>query len=108
MLNHYTTEITGPLETWIMHLNFLHFYTVFWGVYSFLYCQNPYSHMNVFTKIQSNIAIWQYIVIHSNTIRNMALTRPLLAIYCMKLYEIIVALTGRCETLWNERSNSRR
>ena len=29
----------------------------------------------LFTKIQSNIAIWQYIAIHSNTVRNMALTR---------------------------------
>ena len=45
-------------------------------VYSFLYCQKPYSHMKyLFTKIQSNIAIWQYIAICSNTIRNMALTR---------------------------------
>ena len=35
MLNHYTTKMIGPLETWIIHLSF----------YSFLYCQNPYSHM---------------------------------------------------------------
>ena len=27
-----------------------------------------------FTKIQSNIAIWQYIAIHPNAIRNMVLT----------------------------------
>ena len=27
-----------------------------------------------FYQIQSNIAIWQYIAIHSNAIRNMALT----------------------------------
>ena len=36
----------------------------------------------LFTKIQSNIAIWQYIAIHSNAIRNMALTHivsPLVA-----------------------------
>ena len=44
MLNHYTTKMTGPLETWDY-------------------------------KIQSNIAIWQYIAIHSNAIRNTALTR---------------------------------
>ena len=30
---------------------------------------------NVFIKMQSNIAIWQYIAIHSNTIFNTALTR---------------------------------
>ena len=67
--------MTGPLETWIIHLSFLCFYPVTQGVYSFLYCQNPYSNMKChFTKIQSNIAIWQYIAIHSNTIRNPALT----------------------------------
>ena len=72
MLNHYTTKMTGPLETWITHLSFLCFYT---GIYSFLYCQNPYFHMKcLFTKIQSNIAIWQYIAIHSNAICNMAST----------------------------------
>ena len=76
MLNHYTTKMTGPLETWIIHLSFLRFYTIIQGVYSFLYCQNPYSHMKcLFTKIQSNIAIWQYIAIYSNAIRSMALTR---------------------------------
>ena len=75
MLNHYTTKMTGPLETWITHLSFLCFCTVIQGVYSFLYCQNPYFHMKcLFTKIQSNIAIWQYIAIHSNAIRNMAST----------------------------------
>ena len=74
--NHYTTKMTGSLETWIIHLSFLCFYTVIQGVYSVLYCQNPYSHVKcLFTKIQSNIAIWQYIAIHSNTIRNTALTR---------------------------------
>ena len=42
------------------------------GVYSLL--PNPYSHMKcLFIKIQSNIAIWQYIAIHSNTIRNTTL-----------------------------------
>ena len=61
--------MTGPLVTWIVHLSFLQ------GVYSFLYCRNPYSHMKcLFTKVQSNIAIWQYIAIHSNTVRNIALT----------------------------------
>ena len=51
------------------------FYMVIQGVYSLLYCQNPYFHIEcLFTKIQSNIAIWQYIAIHSNTIRNTALT----------------------------------
>ena len=56
-------------------LEFLCFYTVIQGAYCFLYCQNPYSHRKcLFTKIQSNIVIWQYIAIHSNTIRNMALT----------------------------------
>ena len=45
VLNHYTTKMTGPLETWIIHFSFLCFYTVIQGVYSFLYCQNPYSHM---------------------------------------------------------------
>ena len=61
--------------TWIIHFSFSYFYTVIQGVYSFLYCQNPYSHVKcLFTKIQSNIAIWQYIAIHSNTIRNTALT----------------------------------
>ena len=54
----------------------LQFLIVIQGVYSFLYCQNPYSHMKcLFTKIQSNIAIWQYIAIHSNAIRNTALIR---------------------------------
>ena len=57
MLNHYTTKMTGPLETWVIHLSFLRFYSVIQGRYSFVYCQNP-----LFTKIQSNIAIWQYIV----------------------------------------------
>ena len=28
MLNHYTTKMTGPLETWIIHLSFLCFYTI--------------------------------------------------------------------------------
>ena len=75
MLNHCITKMTGPLETWIIHLRFLCFYIVIQGVYSLLYCQNPYSHIKcLLTKIQSNIAIWQYIAIHSNTIRNMALT----------------------------------
>ena len=46
------------------------------GCIYFLYCQNPYSHMKcLFTKIQSNIAIRQYIPIHSNTISNIALIR---------------------------------
>ena len=68
--------MTEPLETWIIHLRFLCFYTVIQGTYSSFYCQNPYSHMKcLFTKIQSNIAIWQYIAICSNTIRNMALNR---------------------------------
>ena len=44
------------------------------------------------TKIQSNIAIWQYIAIHANTIYNMALTRivsPLANIIpCM--YSVII------------------
>ena len=75
MFNHYTTKMTGPLETWIIHLSFLHFYTILQGIYSLLYCQIPYSHVKcLFTKIQSNIAIWQYIAIHSNTICNTALT----------------------------------
>ena len=85
MLNHYTTKMTGPLVTWIIHLSFLYFYIVIQGIYSFLYCQNPYFHAKChFTKIQSNIAIWQYIAIYSNTICNMALTRivsPLAPIY---------------------------
>ena len=39
-------------------LEFLYFYIAIQGVYSSLYCQNPYSHMKyLFTKIQSNIAI---------------------------------------------------
>ena len=37
----YITKLTGPLETWIIHLSFLHFYTVIQGVYSFLYCNIP-------------------------------------------------------------------
>ena len=42
----------------------------------FTQVKNPFSHMDcLFTKIQSNIAIWQYIAICSNTICNMALTR---------------------------------
>ena len=72
---HHKNDWTS-IETWVIHLSFLRFYTVIQGRYSFLYCQNPYSHMKcLFTKIQSNIAIWQYIAIYSNTIRNMALTR---------------------------------
>ena len=52
------------------------FYTVIQVVYSSLYCQNPYSHIKcLFTRIQSNITIWQYIAICSNTICNMALNR---------------------------------
>ena len=52
-------------------LQLLYFYIVIQGIYSFLYCLNPYFHAKChFTKIQSNIAIWQYIAIHSNTIRN--------------------------------------
>ena len=42
----------------------------------------------LFTKIQSNIAKWQYIAIHSNTICNMALTHivsPLIANYNVEL-----------------------
>ena len=36
----------------------------------------------LFTKIQSNIAIWQYIAICSNTIRNMALTHIVSPLIC--------------------------
>ena len=75
MLNHYTTKMTGPLKTWIIHLSFSCFYMVIQGVYYLLYCQNPYSHIKcIFTKIQSNIAIWQYIAIYLNTICNMTFT----------------------------------
>ena len=42
----------------ITHLSFLRFYTVIQGLYSFLHCQNPYSHIECpVTKIQSNIAL---------------------------------------------------
>ena len=51
------------------------------GCIFFSYCQNPYSHMKcLFTKIQLNIAIWQYIAIYSNAIRNMALIRIVLSL----------------------------
>ena len=64
--------MTGPLETWIIH--FISYYL--YGLYRVYILKNPYSHIDCpFTKIQSNIAIWQYIAIRSNTIRNMALTR---------------------------------
>ena len=87
MLNHYTTKMTEPLETWIIHLSFFTLYTVIQGVHSFLYCQNPYSHMKcLYTKIQSNIAIWQYIAIHSNAIRNMALTHIVSPLEWRKLF----------------------
>ena len=82
--------MTTPLITWIIHLSFIHFYTVIQGVYSFLYCQNPYSHMkHLFTKIRSNIAIWQYIAIHSNAIRNMALTHIVSPLVCMCVYVFV-------------------
>ena len=78
MLNHYTTKITGPLaiETSIIHLSFLHFYTVIQGVAIFfsLLPKPMFLYKRSFSKIQSNIAIWQYIAIHSNTICNIAFT----------------------------------
>ena len=61
--------------------------------YTLIYCQ---THMKcLFTKIQSNIAIWQYIAIHSNTIRNMALTyivSPLLTSYLTIIYNFVTAI----------------
>ena len=52
MLNHYTTKMTGPLATWIIHFRFLLFIWVYIH-------KNPYSHIDCpFTKIH---AIWQYI-----------------------------------------------
>ena len=54
-------------------LSFLCFYTVIQGVYSFLKPIFPYE-MPFLKKFQSNVAIWQFIVIHSNTIHNMAST----------------------------------
>ena len=64
--------------TWIIHFSFLYFYMVTQGIYSLLYCQNPYSHMKcLFTKIQSNIAI------HSNIIRNIAFTRIVSPLVCV-------------------------
>ena len=36
----------------------------------------------LFTKIQSNIAIWQYIAIHSNAIRNTALIHIVSPLEC--------------------------
>ena len=72
-LHHNNSWTSGNLD---YTLQFLMFYTVIQGVYSLLDCQNPYSHIKcLFTKIQSNIAIWQYIAIHSNTIRNTPLIR---------------------------------
>ena len=63
-------------------------------VYSF-YCQNPYSHMKcLFTKIQSNIAIWQCIAIHLNTIRNMALTRIVSPLLCSQPYRLQMIALG--------------
>ena len=48
--------------------------------------QNPYSHMKcLFTKIQSTIAIWQYIALHLNTIHNMALTHIVSPLVCSRL-----------------------
>ena len=79
ILNQLTTKMTGPLKTWNIHFSFSLFYMVTQGINSLLCCQNPYSHMKcLFTKIQSNITIWQYIAIHSNTIHNTALTRIVL------------------------------
>ena len=45
----------------------------------------------LFTKIQSNIAIWQYIAIHSNTIIlcNMAFTRIVSPLVCMCVYTYV-------------------
>ena len=110
MLNHYTTKMTGPLEIWIIYLSFLHFYTVIQGVYPSLYCQNPYSHIKcLFTEIQSDIAIWQYIAMHLNTIRNMALTRivSLLSQHCsykvgcgVRKHACIMELKNSCLGLW--------
>ena len=55
----------GLLVTCIIYFRFLLFsYVVIQGVYLFLYHYNynPYSHIKCrFTKIQSHIAIWQYI-----------------------------------------------
>ena len=67
--------MTGPLQTWIILLSFYAFDSYTGRIFFSLYCQNPHSLMIYrFTKIQSNIAIWQYNAIHSNTIHNMALT----------------------------------
>ena len=67
MLNHYTTKMTGSLETWIIHLSFLRFYTVIQGVYSFLYCQNPYSHMKC---LYQNPIKYCNMAIYCNTLKH--------------------------------------
>ena len=83
--SHHKNDLTSKnLDYTLQFLMLLYSYTrVIQGVYSLLYYQNPYAHMKcLFTKIQSNIAIWQYIAIHSNTICSTALTcivSPLIA-----------------------------
>ena len=47
-----------------------------------------------FTKIRSNIAIWKYIAIYSNTIRNTALTRIV-----SPLFYVIAVFLNRIELL---------
>ena len=62
----------------------------------------PNTYSCLFTKIQSNVAIWQYIAMHSNTIHNTALTRivsPLLASlvgHCYVPYLAIIEIVSVC------------
>ena len=93
MLNHYTTKMTRPLETWIIHLSFLHFYTVIQSVYCCVYYHNPYFHTKcLFTKIQSK---YYKVAIYCNTLKHNTLIVSSLDCYvCIMKFQRIVLLFG--------------
>ena len=73
LLHHKNDWTSRNLDYTLQFLMLLYSYT---GYIFFSLLPKPiFPYEMSFTKIQSNIAIWQYIAIHSNTIRNMALTR---------------------------------
>ena len=67
MLNHYITKMTGVLETWIIHLSFIRFYTVIQGVYSFLYSQTHIPICNVFSPKSNQILQYGTILQYTQT-----------------------------------------
>ena len=66
MLNNYITKITGPLQTWVIHL---HFYAVIQGIYSLFDCQN----LRIFPfemSFYQNPIIYCNMAIYCNTLKH--------------------------------------